>query len=117
MIGLGIGAAGELVGLYSHDPAVPDWYRAFSYPNYVDIRERAGVFGGLMAHTFAMVGEPPLAAFISYAFTKVFVEIGGFDPMVVGVSTVLLALAATVAGAVPARRAARIAPLTALRTE
>ena len=59
----------------------------------------------------------PLAAFISYAFTKVFVEIGGFDPVVVGVSTVLLASAATVAGAVPARRAARIAPLTALRTE
>jgi predicted permease len=59
----------------------------------------------------------PLAAFISYAFTKVFVEIGGFDPVVVGASTVLLALAATVASAVPARRAARIAPLTALRTD
>jgi predicted permease len=52
------GRAGELVGLYSHDRTVPDSYRAFSYPNYADIRERSGVFDALMAHTFAMVGEP-----------------------------------------------------------
>jgi ABC-type antimicrobial peptide transport system permease subunit len=59
----------------------------------------------------------PLAAFISYAFTKVFVEIGGFDPVVVGASTLLLAASATVASAIPARRAAHVAPLVALRTE
>jgi predicted permease len=52
------GRAGELVGLYSRDKTKPDSYRAFSYPNYVDVRERAEVFDSLMAHTFTMVGLP-----------------------------------------------------------
>jgi putative ABC transport system permease protein len=52
------GRAGELVGLFSHDRTKPDSYRGFSYPNYIDIRERNTVFAGLMAHLFAMVGVP-----------------------------------------------------------
>ncbi len=52
------GRAGELVGLFSHDRTKPDSYRAFSYANYADIREKNTVFAGLMAHTFAMVGVP-----------------------------------------------------------
>lgn len=52
------GRASEMVGLFSRDRAKPDTYRAFSYPNYVDIRDRSGVFDGLIAHTFAMVGLP-----------------------------------------------------------
>jgi putative ABC transport system permease protein len=52
------GRAGELVGLFSHDRTKPDSYRAFSYANYADIREKNTVFDGLMAHTFAMVGVP-----------------------------------------------------------
>src|SRR6266850_8292877 len=28
------GRAGEMVGVYSHDPAAPNSYRIFSYPNY-----------------------------------------------------------------------------------
>jgi macrolide transport system ATP-binding/permease protein len=53
------GQAGDLVGLFSRDRTAPDSYRAFSYPNYADIREQtADVFDGLMAHTFAMVGVP-----------------------------------------------------------
>ena len=53
------GQAGDLVGLFSHDRTRPDTYRAFSYPNYADIREQtADVFDGLMAHTFAMAGVP-----------------------------------------------------------
>ena len=52
------GRAGELVGLHSRDHTVPDSYRAFSYPNYVDLRERGDVFASLMAHTFSMVGLP-----------------------------------------------------------
>jgi predicted permease len=52
------GRAGELVGLFSHDRTKPDSYRAFSYPNYADIREKNTVFAGLMAHTFALVGVP-----------------------------------------------------------
>jgi len=46
----------ELVGCYSRDTKKPDDYRAFSYPNYVDIRENNGVFSSLMAHDMAMVG-------------------------------------------------------------
>jgi predicted permease len=59
----------------------------------------------------------PLAALVSMAFSKVFVEIGGFDPLVVAIATVLLALAATAATAIPARRATRVSPLSALRTQ
>ena len=46
----------ELVGLYSRDARKPDKYRAFSYPNFVDLRGQAGVFTSLAAHNLAMVG-------------------------------------------------------------
>lgn len=46
----------QLVGLYSRDTTHPDTYRAFSYPNYVDIRENNPVFSSLMAHNLALVG-------------------------------------------------------------
>ena len=52
------GRAGELVGLYSRSRVEGSSYRGFSYPNYVDIRDESGVFDGLMAHAFAMVGVP-----------------------------------------------------------
>jgi predicted permease len=52
------GRAGELVGVYSHDRTAPDSYRGFSYPNYIDLRDKSDVFEALMAHTFAMVGTP-----------------------------------------------------------
>jgi predicted permease len=53
------GQAGDLVGLFSRSRVQADSYRAFSYPNYADIREQSrDVFDGLMAHTFAMVGLP-----------------------------------------------------------
>ena len=52
------GDAGELVGLYSRERVQAGSYRAFSYPNYVDLREQTTeVFDGLMAHMFSMVGE------------------------------------------------------------
>jgi predicted permease len=53
-----VGRADELVGVFNYDRTVPDSYRAFSYPNYVDIREQAGVFDGLLAHMMGMVGVP-----------------------------------------------------------
>ena len=59
----------------------------------------------------------PLALLVSAVFQSVFVDIGGFDVTVLTVATLTLALAAMLAGAVPARRAARVQPLTALRTE
>ncbi len=57
----------------------------------------------------------PLAILVSILFTKVFVDIGGFDGLVVSVVTVVLGIAATVASAVPARRATRVQPLRALQ--
>jgi predicted permease len=46
----------ELVGCYSRNVHTPDNYRAFSYPEYADLREGNAVFGSLMAHDLAMVG-------------------------------------------------------------
>jgi ABC-type lipoprotein release transport system permease subunit len=40
---------------------------------------------------------------------------GGFDGLVVSVATIVLAVSATIASAVPARRASRIQPLRALQ--
>jgi predicted permease len=47
---------GRLVGLYSRDRTRPDTYRAFSYPNYVDIREANPVFSSLLAEGIGLVG-------------------------------------------------------------
>jgi len=52
------GKTDQLVGLYSHDRTKPDSYRAFSYPNYADVRDGNDVFEAVMAHTFSMVGVP-----------------------------------------------------------
>jgi len=45
-----------LAGLYSRDAKHPDKYRAFSYPNYVDIRDANQAFSSLAAMNLAMVG-------------------------------------------------------------
>ncbi len=45
----------EIVGLYSRN-SVNASYRAFSYPNYTDLRARNSVFTSLAAHNMAMVG-------------------------------------------------------------
>jgi predicted permease len=42
--------------LYSRDRVKLDVYRDFSYPAYVELRDRSGVFDGLLAHTFSTVG-------------------------------------------------------------
>jgi hypothetical protein len=46
----------ELVALYSKDTQRPDSYRAFSYPNFEDIRALNTVFSGVLAHDLTMVG-------------------------------------------------------------
>src|SRR5580698_11208541 len=46
----------QLVGCYSRNVNKPDDYRAFSYPNYVDLRDGNPVFSSLMAHNPAIVG-------------------------------------------------------------
>jgi ABC-type antimicrobial peptide transport system permease subunit len=59
----------------------------------------------------------PLAALVSIAFTKVFVEIGGFDPLTIGGAAVALGAAAMSASLLPGHRASRLAPMSALRAE
>jgi len=46
----------ELTGLYSRDTKHPDAYRAFSYPNYVDLRDNNQAFASLAALNMALVG-------------------------------------------------------------
>ena len=48
--------ADRIVGLFQKDETKPDSYRAFSYPDYSDIREGNDVFESVMAHNFSMVG-------------------------------------------------------------
>ena len=50
------GRVGELVGVFNRDRTKPDSYRGFSYPAFVELRDRNGVFEGLTAHTLALVG-------------------------------------------------------------
>jgi predicted permease len=47
---------GEFVGLFSGDRARPDRFRAFSYPEYVDIRRQNDVFNDLLAESVARPG-------------------------------------------------------------
>src|ERR1700722_4385619 len=46
----------ELTGLFSRDSRHPDVSRAFSYPNYVDIRDNSQAFSSLAALNMALVG-------------------------------------------------------------
>ena len=48
--------AERIVGLFHKDETRPDSYRAFSYPDYLDIRSGNDSFEHVMAHNFAMVG-------------------------------------------------------------
>src|SRR6185503_18209539 len=46
----------EIVQVYSQDKKNPKAFRGFSYPTYLDIRERNPVFADTTAFNFAMVG-------------------------------------------------------------
>ena len=48
--------ASEVVQVFSQDRKNPKTFRGFSYPTYLDIRDRNNVFSGVMAHNLAMVG-------------------------------------------------------------
>ncbi|HEY2907309.1 MAG TPA: ABC transporter permease [Vicinamibacterales bacterium] len=44
------------VGVFDRSRVKAEDYRDFSYPQYLDLRDRGGVFDSLMAHTFTTVG-------------------------------------------------------------
>ena len=48
--------ANEVVQIFSQDKKNPKTFRGFSYPTYLDIRDRNTMFSGVMAHNLAMVG-------------------------------------------------------------
>jgi predicted permease len=47
---------GQVVGVYSHDPARSESYRPFSYAEYQDVRDRIDLFDHVMAHRSIRVG-------------------------------------------------------------
>src|SRR5436190_23885202 len=52
----GASAPGELVGVFSKDRTVERGYRAFSYPEFDDIRAANGPFISIAAHNVALAG-------------------------------------------------------------
>ncbi len=73
----------ELVALYSKHTVRPDSYRAFSYPNFDDIRELNTTFTRVMAHDLTLVGlnegdvtRRVFAEFASHGYFETF----GVDP-------------------------------------
>lgn len=53
---VGSARPGQVVGIYAQDRTRPDSYKAFSYPAYVDVRDRSTSFSQVMAFTLAFVG-------------------------------------------------------------
>ncbi|MEO5763328.1 MAG: ABC transporter permease [Vicinamibacteria bacterium] len=49
-------AADRMVSLFHKDTTKPDTYRAFSYPDYKEIRENNEAFESVMAHNFSLLG-------------------------------------------------------------
>jgi ABC-type antimicrobial peptide transport system permease subunit len=59
----------------------------------------------------------PLAALAGFALSRLLYEVSPLDPLVFALAPLALAMSATLASWVPARRATRVAPVTALRTD
>ena len=59
----------------------------------------------------------PAALLAGHLMASQLYEVGGYDPLAFISATVVLAFCAAIAGLVPARRAASIEPMEALRAE
>lgn len=53
---LPIGRPDQLAGVYVEQTTPPGGFRAFSYPNYQDLRNEADAFNSLAAHNVSLVG-------------------------------------------------------------
>lgn len=53
---LAVDRPADLIGVYSKDRKPEGGYRAFSFPNYVDLRDRNSEFSSLLAFNLSMVG-------------------------------------------------------------
>jgi predicted permease len=71
---------------------------------------------GLALLAIGLAVGVPIAIAVSMTMGAIFVGLGGFDPLVVALAAIALTTAAVAATLVPARRASRISPLTALRS-
>jgi predicted permease len=84
--------------------------------------DRGNVIGLVLAGAFTRVGiglvlGVPLAVGAGYLLSAQLYGVAFWDPMALGVAAAALAFAAFVASVVPASKAARLAPMIALRTE
>src|SRR3954469_11338800 len=50
------GRIDSLVAVFNRDRVKGSDYSDFSYPAYVDLRDRSGVFDSLLAHSFTTIG-------------------------------------------------------------
>jgi ABC-type antimicrobial peptide transport system permease subunit len=73
--------------------------------------------GTLWQILFGLALGLPAALFAGHLMASQLYGVGEYDPTALAVSTMILALCATLAGFIPARRAASIEPMQALRTE
>ncbi len=83
---------------------------------------RPGVFGMVIAESLAIVGAGiaagiPLTFAVSRIARGMLFEVSPADPVLLALAALALAVTATIAALVPAIRATRIDPMTALRTE
>jgi macrolide transport system ATP-binding/permease protein len=59
----------------------------------------------------------PAALFAGHMMASLLFDVSGYDPFALAGATLLLGVCASVAGFIPAHRAASIDPMQALRTE
>ena len=58
-----------------------------------------------------------LGVLMGYGLSFVIFQVSPYDPITLGASTGLLAISSIVASIIPARRAANVLPMTALRND
>ncbi len=83
---------------------------------------RSNIVGMVLRSAFSQVAIGlciglPLAILIGRYLAHQLYQVGRFDPLVLGAATLILCLCAIIAALIPARRAASIDPMEALRTE